>query len=160
MKLLALLNARERAVDIEGQRITIDGQPLAADVVEVEPGVYSALAGGRSYEIQVKDGVDGGADVYVNGVHYAVKVRDPRRARRRGGHQRAGRQNVAAPMPGRVVRLLAAAGDQVQAGQGIAVVEAMKMQNEIKSPKSGTVVEVKAAPGETVGAGQTLAVVE
>ena len=71
-----------------------------------------------------------------------------------------GRQNVTAPMPGKVVRLLVADGDSVQAGQGIAVVEAMKMQNEMKAPRSGRVAALAVHEGDTVGAGAVLAVIE
>jgi biotin carboxyl carrier protein len=71
-----------------------------------------------------------------------------------------GRQSIVAPMPGKVVRILAAAGESVEANQGLLVVEAMKMQNEIRSPKAGKVVEVKVASGEAVNSGQVLLVVE
>ncbi len=71
-----------------------------------------------------------------------------------------GRQAVAAPMPGRVIRVLVEAGQAVEAGQGLIVVEAMKMQNEMKSPKAGRVIEVKASDGATVAAGDVLIVIE
>ena len=68
--------------------------------------------------------------------------------------------NIAAPMPGKVVRLLVAEGDAVEAGQGLLVVEAMKMQNEMKAPKPGTVVSLTAREGATVAAGEVLAAIE
>jgi biotin carboxyl carrier protein len=67
---------------------------------------------------------------------------------------------VLAPMPGKVVRVLVEEGQEVEAGAGLVVVEAMKMQNELKSPKKGTVAELRARPGATVNAGDVLAVVE
>jgi pyruvate carboxylase subunit B len=70
--------------------------------------------------------------------------------------QAEGRQQVVAPMPGKVVRVLVSAGEQVEAGQGLLVVEAMKMQNEIRSPKSGTVEKVVASEGQAVNAGDVL----
>jgi len=76
-----------------------------------------------------------------------------------GGHD-AGRAQVAAPMPGKVVRVLVERGQAVEAGAGLVVVEAMKMQNELKSPKSGTVVELRVEAGATVNAGELLAVIE
>ncbi len=86
---------------------------------------------------------------------------DPRRWNRgRGGSHSEGRQNVAAAMPGKVVRVLVSEGDLVEAGQGLVVVEAMKMQNEMKAPRSGRVVALSIAPGATVRAGQILAVIE
>ena len=89
-----------------------------------------------------------------------MEIADPRAWRRgRGGSiELEGRQQVAAPMPGKIVRVLVAPGQQVEAGQGLLVIEAMKMQNEIRSPKSGT-VEKLVREGQTVNAGEILAVV-
>jgi len=86
-------------------------------------------------------------------------VADPRawRGRRHGTVEAEGRQAIAAPMPGKVIRLLVKAGDKVQAGQGVLVVEAMKMQNEVKSPKSGRVERLLAKEGQPVNAGEVLA---
>ncbi|HWQ03049.1 MAG TPA: biotin/lipoyl-containing protein, partial [Candidatus Nitrosotenuis sp.] len=79
---------------------------------------------------------------------------------KRGGALEAeGRQEILAPMPGKVVRVLVKSGDAVEAGHGLLVVEAMKMQNEIKSPKSGKVERVLVSEGQNVNAGETLAVV-
>ncbi len=163
MKLLTTIDGRDRAVELSDDRraFSLDGQKLDADIVRVEPGVYSVLLAGRSYEILVKEGVGGMLDVYVDGRHFAVRATDPRRVRRRhGAVELEGRQSIVAPMPGKVVRILAAAGENVEANQGLLVVEAMKMQNEIRSPKAGKVVEVKVAPGEAVNSGQVLLVVE
>jgi biotin carboxyl carrier protein len=90
-----------------------------------------------------------------------VEVVDPRAVRRRGeGASVEGRQTLKAAMPGKVVRVLVREGDSVEAGQGVVVVEAMKMQNEVKSPKSGIVVKVSTVEGSTVNAGEVLAIVE
>jgi biotin carboxyl carrier protein len=90
-----------------------------------------------------------------------VEVRDPRsfsRNRHAGiGH---GRQTISAPMPGKVVRVLVREGDIVQAGAGLIVVEAMKMQNEHKAPKAGTVIRLSVQEGGTVAAGEPLVVIE
>lgn len=131
-----------------------------ASVLEVEPGVYSVLWGSRSFEAKVlldagKGVVDIGAD------HFRVEVVDPRElSSSAAAGAGTGRQEIAAPMPGRVVRVLVEEGQQVEAGQGIVVVEAMKMQNEMQSPKQGTVVSVRAKEGEAVAAAEVLAVVE
>ncbi len=99
--------------------------------------------------------------IQVNGRIFSVEIFDPRELRSRASAGASeGRQSIAAPMPGKVVRLLVAAGDAVEAGQGLIVVEAMKMQNEMKSPKAGTVVEVKTKDGATVAAGEILVVIE
>jgi biotin carboxyl carrier protein len=153
----------KRIVEIAG---SIGGGTVEVDLAsqtaaeEVEPGVYSILREGRSYEIVVREGVDGSLEVHVNGRQYSARVRDPRRAVRRHGLVLDGAQNVLAPMPGKVVRFLVKHGEEVRAGQGLVVVEAMKMQNEIKSPKAGKVVKIVAEEGVTVNSGQVLLTVE
>ena len=131
-----------------------------ASMLEVEPGIYSILVGGMSYEVKV---VAGPAGFYVDlsGERSVVEVQDPRSAIRRGApgiHD--GRQSVRAPMPGRVVRVLLSEGAEVEAGSGLVVVEAMKMQNEMKAPKNGRVLSVKASEGDTVAAGEVLVTIE
>lgn len=133
--------------DGDNWRIDIGDGPREASVLEVEPGVYSVLIEGRSFQIRT-DEID-------------VIIEDPREPRKAGvlaGLE--GRQTIAAPMPGKVIRLLVAEGAEVHRGQGLVVIEAMKMQNELKSPKDGRVVSLPAEEGAAVGAGQVLAVVE
>jgi biotin carboxyl carrier protein len=138
------------------------GQRFAAEasLVEAEPGIYSVLIDGRSYDVSVVEGLNG---LYIDlrGRRSVVEVRDPRAMTRRG---RAGigegRQAVTAPMPGKVVRVLTAVGDMVQAGAGLVVVEAMKMQNELKASRSGRVAQVNAKEGDAVAAGEALVVIE
>jgi biotin carboxyl carrier protein len=95
------------------------------------------------------------------GRDFRVQVRDPRswRAGRRGALAAAGPQQVLAPMPGKVVRLLVSAGETVEAGRGLVVVEAMKMQNEIRAPKSGRVERVLVVEGQAVRSQETLLVI-
>lgn len=125
--------------------------------VQVQPNVWSVLANGESFDVFCSP--DGA--IVVNGERLEVDVVDPRAARRRGpGSQVEGRQTLKAAMPGKVVRVLVTEGDAVEAGQGVVVVEAMKMQNEVKSPKAGTVVKVAVAEGATVNGGDVLAIVE
>lgn len=131
-----------------------------ASIEEVEPGVYSILRDGRSYLARVGK-VRDGYQVEVDGTGATVVLRDPRAMMSRGaGGASSGRQSIAAPMPGKIVRVLVAVGDAVEAGQGLVVVEAMKMQNEMKAPRAGTVVQVKAAAGDTVTSGDILIVIE
>jgi biotin carboxyl carrier protein len=138
----------------------IDGQELKVDAREVSPGVYSILIGGRSYEVRVESA---GADLRVtsNGREYKANIQDPRawRRNRAGAAEAEGRQQVLAPMPGKIVRVLVQVGDEVQAAQGLLVVEAMKMQNEIRSPKSGKIERIAVVEGQTVNAGEMVAVV-
>jgi biotin carboxyl carrier protein len=144
----------------EACRFQTDGKRRDASVVAAEPGIYSVLLDGESFEAKIVPGPRGWF-VDVRGRRFEIEVRDPRRYDRRSrGLAGEGRQQVTAPMPGKVVRTLVAAGDRVEAGQGLVVVEAMKMQNEIRSPRKGVVKKILAAAGTAVNAGETLAVVE
>ncbi len=143
-----------------GCRFCLDGEERAADVESPEPGVYSILMGGRSYEARIEENPRGMA-VVIDGHRFEIAVRDPRRlARGDGARGGAAVETIAAPMPGKVVRVLVAPGDAVEADQGIVVVEAMKMQNELKAPRAGRVASVLAKEGATVTAGETLATIE
>jgi biotin carboxyl carrier protein len=118
--------------------------------------VYSVLVDGRSYEVRVD-----GANISVSQRTFRVELVDPRRWKRDRNHrQTEGVQNIAATMPGKVVRVLVSPGDQVEAGQGLIVVEAMKMQNEMKAVRAGRVVTLAAVAGATVNAGEILATIE
>jgi biotin carboxyl carrier protein len=146
-------------VAVDGRAIEIDSEQLDR-VREVEPGVYSILIDGASYEVRV-GGSREGLTAESRGWRFSVEVRDPRDASRSSRSSvGSGRQNIAAPMPGKVIRVLVNPGDSVDAGQGLIVVEAMKMQNEMKASRPGRVVEVRAAAGATVGAGETLVILE
>lgn len=150
----------ERQAD--GWRSSIGGEPaVSADVAEIAPNIFSVLLSGSSHEIYVTPSSGGQLQLQTGGLELLAEVIDPRswRGRRHGGAEAEGRQQIAAPMPGKVVRLLVKAGDAVEAGQGLLVVEAMKMQNEIRSPKSGTVERVLVAEGQAVNAGEALCVV-
>jgi biotin carboxyl carrier protein len=127
---------------------------LAAAVGE---GAWSILIEGRSYAAQVL----GGGEVSVNGRVYHVEIIDPRGPRgRRSAGESSGPRSIAAAMPGRVVRVLVTEGQDVAEGDPVIVVEAMKMQNEVKAPRAGRVASVKAEAGATVSAGDILVVIE
>jgi biotin carboxyl carrier protein len=146
-------------VVVDGRAIEIDSQQLDS-VLQVEAGVYSVLLDGASYEIRIQPSLQG-LTASVAGRRFAVEVRDPRDASRSSRAAiGSGRQNVTAPMPGKVVRVLVETGDLVETSQGLVVVEAMKMQNELKANRPGRVMEIRAREGETVGAGDTLVVLE
>jgi len=138
----------------------IDGRRVEADAVEIAPGVYSILIHGRPIEVRVEP-ASGGLAIHAAGREFRAEIADPRAWRRGhgGAAELEGRQKVVAPMPGKVVRLLAASGAHLEAGQGIAVVEAMKMQNELRSPKSGTLERLLVKEGQPVNAGEVIAVV-
>jgi biotin carboxyl carrier protein len=144
----------------EARTTSLEELAAGASIVEVEPGVYSILRNGRSYLARVGKARDA-YQVEVDGSAVTVVLRDPRAMVSRGANgASSGRQSIAAPMPGKIVRVLVATGDAVEAGQGLIVVEAMKMQNEMKAPRAGTVVQVKADAGDTVTSGDVLIVIE
>jgi biotin carboxyl carrier protein len=146
-------------VMVDGRAIEIDSRQLDS-TQQVEAGVYSVLLVGASFEVRIQPSPEGLIAI-AGGRRFAVKVHDPRDASRSSrAVVGSGRQNVAAPMPGKVVRVLVAAGDQVETSQGLVVVEAMKMQNELKANRPGRVIEIRAREGETVGAGDILVVLE
>jgi biotin carboxyl carrier protein len=120
-------------------------------------GTWSILVDGRSYAVAILSA----GEVSVNGRAFRVDVFDPRELRgRRSAADSSGPQAIAAPMPGRVIRVLVEPGQEVAAGEGLIVVEAMKMQNEMKAPCAGRVVSVKTVAGATVSAGDVLLVIE
>jgi biotin carboxyl carrier protein len=164
MKLEIALNGKAHQVELaqigERLRCTIDGTPLEADAVQIAPGIYSILIDGESLEVRVEpDGA--GLRVATGDREWRAEIRDPRQWRRNrsGGSEAEGRQQVSAPMPGKIVRVLVRAGETVGAKQGLFVVEAMKMQNEIRSPKSGKVERLLVSEGQTVNAGEVLAII-
>ncbi|HUZ97599.1 MAG TPA: biotin/lipoyl-containing protein [Edaphobacter sp.] len=135
----------------------VDGKLIAANARMLQPGIMSLVIEGRQYRCVLD-----GDSVLIDGRRFAFEVNDPRslQGRRSAGRGAAGPRAVKAPMPGRVVRVLTVVGDEVAEQQGVIVIEAMKMQNELKSPKAGKVVRVAVAVGDTVGAGDVLVVVE
>lgn len=130
----------------------------AVSAVEVEPGAYSVLIDGRSYLARVIT-APRGLEIDIAGRRYPVEVRDPR-GNGRKTRSGFGEGRISAPMPGKVVRVLVAEGDTVEMGDGVVVVEAMKMQNEMKAPKAGRIANLLVSEGSTVAAGETLAEIE
>ena len=116
--------------------------------------MYSVLLDGHSYQARIAEGM---SQSTASALKWKVRDAASGAANLRGG-TRTEAQNVKAPMPGKVVRVLVAVGDMVEAGQGIVVVEAMKMQNELKAPRAGKVTGITAKVGATVKAGEVLAV--
>jgi biotin carboxyl carrier protein len=155
-----------RSVELERSadrwKITLDGKPVDADAVEITPNTLSVLLDGQSYEVRISPSPDGVLRIQTGLEEFTAEVSDPRawRGRRHGTLEAEGRQQVLAPMPGKVIRVLVKAGDKVEAGQGLLVVEAMKMQNEIRSPKGGTVERLQVKEGQPVNAGEVLGWVE
>ena len=168
MKLTAEVNGEGHTLEWrrEGGRVfaNVGGRAYELEARETEAGAILFVLGGRVYECRVEGGARGGGAAHVNvgGRECEVALFDPRRLRAgvAGGAQSAGRAVVASAIPGKVVRVLVEEGARVEAGAGLVVVEAMKMQNELKSPKAGTITGLRAREGATVNAGDVLAVVE
>ncbi|HTV58814.1 MAG TPA: biotin/lipoyl-containing protein [Verrucomicrobiae bacterium] len=164
MKLTIQLGEKSLAVETarigERWKFAIDGKPVEADIVEARRGIYSILLAGKSIEVRLAE-IGSRLRVQAEGYEWEAEIRDPRKLGRgrEGALEAEGRQQVTAPMPGKVVRVLVEAGEKVSAGQGLMVVEAMKMQNEVRSPKSGTVERMLAKEGQAVSAGDALAVI-
>jgi biotin carboxyl carrier protein len=138
----------------------VDGREVEVDAVLTRPDVLSLRIGNLAYEVKCER-VAGETHLWVGSARFAAEVRDPRSLR---GRVRAvddhGPKKLTAPMPGKIVRLLVSQGDAIEAGAGVLVVEAMKMQNEIKSPKKGTIQKILVGEGAAVNAGDVLAIVE
>jgi len=139
----------------------IDGQPVEVDPVLTRPNVLSILMDGAAYEVK-RERTRDDLHLWVGNSRFQVGVSDPRSLRSRKPASAAGEgpQQLIASMPGKVVRLLVSPNAPVEAGQGILVVEAMKMQNELKSSKKGVVKQILVSEGAAVNAGQVLAIVE
>jgi len=144
-----------------GWKCQLDGKEVHVDAVLPRRDVLSLLVDGHAFEVK-REQTATDLHMWVGSTRFAVEIRDPRslRSRKGGVVDEKGPRKILAPMPGRVVRLLVAEQAEVEAGQGIVVVEAMKMQNEIKSPKKGIVKKIVAAAGVAINAGDVLAIVE
>jgi len=177
----AILNGQERLLEVQAQgssmRVAIHPGPredkaqppriLLVDVVHLSRLSVSLLVQGpgeapRSARCDLEPGKDGKVSVLINQTAHALELLDERRLRMRragGKFSLEGPQRIDAPMPGKIVRVMVKVGDKVEEGQGLVVVEAMKMENELKSPKAGTVTELSAQEGAAVESGAKLLVV-
>src|SRR5918992_3771312 len=167
MAFIANLGDQNYTVEIEEigksvYRVLVDGNDFLVDGKKTGRTNYSLIVNNRSFEIEVDNSEDE-YRVLVDGRNYHVHLVDERRLRVGGtqsGLQLQGRQNVSVPMPGKIIAVLVSEGDTVEKGQGLVIVEAMKMENEVRSPINGEVKEIKVTPGETVEGGAVLLIVE
>jgi biotin carboxyl carrier protein len=154
----------ERTEASGGWRCRLDGRGVDVDVVQTTPDALSLLIEGRSIEVRrerASSDAPEGMRLAIRGRRFNAEVRDPRALRsRRAAAPGEGAKKVTAPMPGKIVRRLVEEGQQVEAGAALFVIEAMKMQNEIKAPKPGTVRQLSAVEGAPVNAGDVLAIIE
>jgi biotin carboxyl carrier protein len=139
----------------------LDGQACEADWARISDAVYSILIDGRSYQVVVCTRAAGGLasrsgayGLTVGQRHYVVEVEDPRPPRSATvAAGPAGPQEILAPMPGRIVKILVAENQQVRDGEGLLVIEAMKMQNELRAPRAGSVEKIYVREGSGVESG-------
>lgn len=168
MKLHATIADSQADIQIrdDGSRVfaEIHDRRYELDAHECGAGSFLLLVNGHVFDCRVEGRPESGKriDVVVGTAQYSVTLTDPKRLRSAAGIVGHGDDlaRIVAPMPGKVVRVLVAVGDRVNAGAGIVIVEAMKMQNEMKTPKAGKVAALNAELGATVNAGDVLAVVE
>ncbi|HEX8822088.1 MAG TPA: biotin/lipoyl-containing protein [Archangium sp.] len=169
MRYFAKLQGQKEAVPVDIEpagenrfKLTHEGKTFFVDALTLDHGAVSMLVDGTSYGVEFDEQGDE-VHVLVRGQVTRVDVADERRLRLRAGttaFSAEGKQVIAAPMPGKVVKVLVKLGDEVKEGQGLVVVEAMKMENELKSPKAGKVVELTAKEGTAVEINARLVVVE
>ena len=163
-RLLARIDGTTYVVEVEelaagALSVRVDGQPVAVDARLPRTGAGSLLLDGVSYAVDLAEGRDATL-VVVDGEAFEVRVESS--TQRRAGLARASDgngQRLVAPMPGKVVTVLVEVGQRVDAGAGLVVLEAMKMENEFRATASGVVTEVHVAPGQAVDAGDLLLVV-
>jgi biotin carboxyl carrier protein len=168
VKLKALIGDREEEVVVkvvDGQvSAEIGGRVYSLQFREPQPDSYLFFLNNDVHQCRVNDRATSKDvfDVNIRGRSYAVTIVDPKRLRsgQNSDRHHHGVAEILAPMPGKVVRVQIETGAEVEKGAGVVVVEAMKMQNEMKSPRAGVVVSIKVKPGDTVNAGDVLAVVE
>lgn len=165
MKYLATVDGRDYEIDLERPgELALGGRAVAVDLRAIGGSqLYSLLLDQRSYEVFVER-VEGRYYVMIAGDRFVVDVEEARlkQLKAMGGqaHVDHDTATIAAPMPGLVIKVLAQAGDWVEEDQGLLILEAMKMENEIRSPRAGRLRSMSASTGQAVSLGDVLAVVE
>ena len=153
----------QKAFKVESSAGTwrVNGEAVSVNSENTLRDALSLLIGEKSYDVR-RTVVAGETVIDIEGERFTVEVRDPRslKGRRGAGAGTEAPKKITAPMPGKVVRIVAQAGTNVESGDGVLVIEAMKMQNELKAPKAGKVAKITVKEGDTVNPGDTLAIVE
>jgi biotin carboxyl carrier protein len=164
MKLIAELNNEKHEIEFkrDGEKVSasVDGREYALEASQVEPNVYLLKYENQIFPVYVAPTEPAFTDI---GNHsFEIKISDPKRLRGAGAAagNADGTVEIKTAMPGKVVRVVAEQGAEIKQGESVLVVEAMKMQNEMKSPKDGIVKEIRVAEGATVNAGDVLAIIE
>ena len=173
MSLEVSIDGRTRTVAIAeedrtgGLAISVDGRPRRIDAAWIDPGTLSVIADGVVHEVRIRANGAGGVSIDVAGVVFQADVVEAALRRSHAADAGVGKRppdsrsrTIAAPMPGRIVRVLVNVGDRVSVRQGIVVVEAMKMENVLRAPADGLVKEIRVNAGSTVEAGAVLVVLD
>ena len=167
MELIVLSNGHEARVEVEhlgsGIEVKIGDRKYLVDTIATIGAVRSLIIEGRQFEVAVRSREAGRYQISHRGSIEEVEVLDPlTHLARQGSESRSqeGLGKVTAYMPGRVVELLVQEGDEVTVGQGLVVLEAMKMENNVGAEKAGTIKEIRVAEGDSVGGGDVVAVIE
>ena len=147
----------EVRADGSSRTVQVEGEPISCDWVRLPDGAYSLILDGQVFDLSVDLDTDACIVTDRSGTHQ-LRISDPRSlsARQQVEEGQTGLQRICADMPGKVIRVLVKPGDSVSYDQGLLVLEAMKMQNEIRAPKTGVVKQIGVQPGGTVGAGDFL----
>lgn len=166
MKFQAKVGDDEHQIEIkrDGNRVfaKVDDREYELEATQPEPNVFLFKNGGKITEVFVEKTESTSLRTHTKGRSLDVNIVDPKKLPLAGGSDlsASGKAEIKTAMPGKVVKLLLNIGDEVKKGDGVMIVEAMKMQNELRSPTDGSVVEIKVAEGATVAAGDILAVIE
>jgi biotin carboxyl carrier protein len=166
MRYQAIVDGADHELEIEelaadSYRVKIGDKSFDVDLRKTHGSSFLAVVGNRTFDFSISAEDDDLLLISRRGVNRVTLVDRSRRRLRAGGERViTGRVELKAMMPGRVVNVLVKPGDEVAADQGIVVVEAMKMENELKTPKAGKVLEIKVSVGQAVEKGEILAVIE
>jgi biotin carboxyl carrier protein len=162
MKLNAELNNEKHEIEIkrDGEKVSakVDGREYELEASEIEPNVYLFKYNNQIFQTYVAPN----GMVNLGNHQFEISITDPKRLRgsNAAGANSEGTSEIKTAMPGKLVRILTEIGAEIKQGEGVLVVEAMKMQNEMKAPKDGIVKEIRFAEGATVNAGDVLAIIE
>jgi len=161
MKLRVEVDGKSHVLELGGSEYNFDDSNGTASIEQIKPGVFSVLLGTQSFRVNIAEQGDKFEVVNSDGVTRLLSIADTRdRIGPADASASKGPAVIRAQMPGKIIKLLVEVGAAVEAGQGLIVVEAMKMQNEVKAPKGGVVTKILTAADATVVAGETLIVVE
>lgn len=164
MKYFATIGSNEYEIEISKDTVTLNGEVIDVDLAQSGvPELYSLILGGASYEVLIEPSAQDYA-VALRGEQFHVRIEDERTRRltagRRGPAAPQGDLSIRAPIPGLVVKILVVAGETVEEGQPLVILEAMKMENEIRAPRAGLIKQVDASAGNRIEQGAVLVVLE